>query len=34
MIAEKMSDVIRGHMALAREYAPVWIHPQYATAQR
>jgi choline dehydrogenase len=34
MIAEKMSDVIRGQLALAREYAPVWIHPQYATAQR
>jgi choline dehydrogenase len=34
MIAEKMSDLIRGQPALEPEHAPVWIHPQYATAQR
>ena len=34
MIAEKMSDRIRGRAALARESPPAWIHPQYATAQR
>jgi choline dehydrogenase len=34
MIAEKMSDVIRGRAALPRESPPVWIHPHYATAQR
>jgi len=34
MIAEKMSDRIRGKTALDRESPPVWIHPNYATAQR
>jgi choline dehydrogenase len=34
MIAEKISDRIRGKAALARESPPVWIHPHYATAQR
>jgi choline dehydrogenase len=34
MIAEKMSDVLRGRTALARDDAPVWNHPQWATAQR
>jgi choline dehydrogenase len=34
MIAEKMSDRIRGKAALTRESPPVWIHPHYATAQR
>src|ERR1700722_655416 len=31
MIAEKMSDRIRGKTALTRESPPVWIHPHYAT---
>ena len=34
MIAEKLSDLIRGKLPLAREEPPVWIHPLYATAQR
>jgi choline dehydrogenase len=34
MIAEKASDVIRGKAALPRASAPVWIHPQWQTAQR
>jgi choline dehydrogenase len=34
MIAEKMSDVLRGRSALARDDAPVWNHPHWATAQR
>jgi choline dehydrogenase len=34
MIAEKMSDVLRGRDALARDDAPVWQHPSWATAQR
>jgi choline dehydrogenase len=34
MIAEKMSDLLRGRSALARDDAPVWTHPRWATAQR
>jgi choline dehydrogenase len=34
MIAEKASDLIRGKAALPRAQAPVWIHPQWQTAQR
>jgi choline dehydrogenase len=34
MIAEKLSDRIRGRASLPREPADVWIHPHYATAQR
>ena len=34
MIAEKLSDTIRGKSPLARERPAVWIHPHYATAQR
>ncbi|HET6221421.1 MAG TPA: GMC oxidoreductase, partial [Dongiaceae bacterium] len=34
MIAEKASDVIRGRRPLGRVEAPVWIHPQWAHAQR
>ncbi len=34
MIAEKMSDVLRGKAALARDDAPVWHHPAWATSQR
>jgi choline dehydrogenase len=34
MIAEKVSDLIRGKAALPRSVAPMWIHPQWQTAQR
>ncbi len=34
MIAEKLSDEIRGRPPLPREHPPVWIHPRYATEQR
>jgi choline dehydrogenase len=34
MIAEKASDLIRGKAPLPRSQAPVWIHPQWQTAQR
>jgi choline dehydrogenase len=34
MIAEKVSDLIRGKTALPRSDAPVWIHPRWQTAQR
>ena len=34
MIAEKMSDVLRGKPAMPREAAPVWRHPAWATSQR
>ena len=34
MIAEKVSDLIRGKAGLPRSDAPVWIHPQWQTAQR
>jgi len=34
MIAEKLSDQIRGKAPLPRESAAVWLHPHYATAQR
>ncbi len=34
MIAEKCADKIRGQAPLPRSDAPVWIHPQWETAQR
>lgn len=34
MIAEKMSDTLRGTASLPREQPAVWIHPHWATAQR
>jgi choline dehydrogenase len=34
MIAEKLSDLIRERAALPRDTAPVWLHPNWATAQR
>jgi choline dehydrogenase len=34
MIAEKVSDLLRGKASLAREDAAVWSHPSWATAQR
>ncbi len=34
MMAEKVSDLIRGRTPLAPEAAPVWIHPNWATQQR
>jgi choline dehydrogenase len=34
MIAEKMSDVLRGKFSLPREAPGVWIHPHWATSQR
>jgi choline dehydrogenase len=34
MIAEKASDMIRGRPPLSRLDVPVWIHPQWAHAQR
>jgi choline dehydrogenase len=34
MIAEKMSDVIRGRLPLPPDNAPVWAHPAWAAAQR
>jgi choline dehydrogenase len=34
MIAEKASDLIRGKAPLPRERAAVWMHPDWATAQR
>jgi choline dehydrogenase len=34
MIAEKMSDVLRGSLSLPREQPPVWTHPHWATSQR
>ncbi len=34
MIAEKVSDLLRGKSALARESPAVWQHPQWATQQR
>ncbi|MEA3149123.1 MAG: choline dehydrogenase [Gammaproteobacteria bacterium] len=34
MIAEKMSDLLRGKPPLARDDAPVWQHPTWATTQR
>ena len=34
MIAEKMSDLLRGKASLAREDAAVWRHPSWATSQR
>ena len=34
MIAEKASDLIRGKTAPQPSAAPVWIHPQWQTAQR
>jgi len=34
MIAEKMSDLMRGKGPLPREPAAVWMHPNWATQQR
>ena len=34
MIAEKMSDALRGKPPLPVEQAPVWAHPEWAAAQR
>ena len=34
MIAEKLSDLIRGRAPLPLEAAAVWLHPNWATAQR
>jgi choline dehydrogenase len=34
MIAEKLSDLIRGRAPLPLEAAPVWLHPHWASAQR
>jgi choline dehydrogenase len=34
MIAERLSDLIRGKAPLSSEAAPVWMHPNWATAQR
>jgi choline dehydrogenase len=34
MIAEKMSDLLRGKIPLPREQPAVWTHPHWATAQR
>jgi choline dehydrogenase len=34
MIAEKVSDLIRGKSPLASEHAAVWMHPEWATLQR
>ncbi|WP_152220975.1 choline dehydrogenase [Pseudomonas sp. SCB32] len=34
MIAEKASDLIRGHNALPASDAPVWIHPRWRECQR
>jgi choline dehydrogenase len=34
MIAEKMSDLLRGNVSLPREQPAVWAHPHWATAQR
>jgi choline dehydrogenase len=34
MIAEKLSDLIRGRPGLPRESPAVWKHPQWATQQR
>ena len=34
MIAEKMSDVLRGKFSLPREAPAVWTHPHWATSQR
>jgi len=34
MIAEKVSDLLRGKPSLPREQPAVWIHPDWATSQR
>ncbi len=34
MVAEKLADVIRGRTPQAASDAPVWVHPDYLTAQR
>jgi choline dehydrogenase len=34
MIAEKMSDVLRGTIPLPREAPGIWIHPHWASLQR
>jgi choline dehydrogenase len=34
MIAEKVSDLIRGKPPMPLEAAPVWMHPNWASSQR
>ncbi len=34
MMAEKLADRVRGRTPLAREDAPVWIHPEWESSQR
>ena len=34
MMAEKLADVVREREPLARQEAPVWIHPEWETKQR
>ena len=34
MMAEKISDSIRGRRPLPAETVPVWVHPDYETKQR
>ena len=34
MIAERASDLIRGHKPLPQSDAKVWIHPHWEAAQR
>jgi choline dehydrogenase len=34
MIAEKMSDLLRGTISLPREQPPIWVHPHWASSQR
>ncbi len=34
MVAEKAADIIRGRDPLPPSNAPVWIHPEWETAQR
>jgi len=33
-VAEKAADIIRGRDPLPPSNAPVWIHPEWETAQR
>jgi choline dehydrogenase len=34
MIAEKLSDLIRGRAPMPLEAARVWLHPNWVTSQR
>jgi choline dehydrogenase len=34
MLAEKLADAIRGRDPLPPEDPPVWVHPDWQTAQR